>query len=136
MRTYRTMTREQASELVRDYAAAIGREVGVDARATEIGVNSVACENDLGEFADDGRFYIHGVWQMPLPTEEQAATLVRLHDGWAAKGYRVTKFEMFSDDHGVVMAENPGDDVQLAVTSTVPPTAVAVVVLSACYLPG
>jgi len=135
MRTYRTMTREQASQLVRAYAAGIATVVGVDARQTEIGVNCLACENSLGEFADDGRFYVHGVWQMPLPSREQAATLVRLHDGWAAQGFQIKKFEMFSDAQGVVMAENPIDEVQLMVDSTVPPTAVAVVVLSACYRP-
>ncbi len=136
MRTYRTMTREQASELVRDYAAVIATVVGADAGETEVGVNCLACENSLGEFADDGRFYVHGIWQMSLPPGEQAATLVRLHDDWAAQGYQIKKFEMFSDVQGVVIAENPIDEVELMVESTVPPTAVAVVILSACYRPS
>lgn len=133
MTTYRTMTPEQASQLVRAYATGIATTVGADARDTEKGVNVLACENDRGEFADDGRFYIHGVWQIPLPAGEQAATLARLHDGWAAQGLQITKFEMYGRDEGVVMAENPLDGAQLTVTSTEPPTAVAVVILSACY---
>jgi hypothetical protein len=72
----------------------------------------------------------------PLQEREQAATLARLRDGWAAEGMQITRFELYGDDRGVVMATNPLDEVQLAVTSTEPPTAVAVIILSACYRPA
>jgi hypothetical protein len=72
---------------------------------------------------------------MPLPAARHPATLAQLRDSWAAQGYKIKSFRMFSDIEGVVVAENPADEVEVAVTSTVPPTAVAVLVLSACYRP-
>ena len=135
MRTYRIMTRDQASQLVRAYAAAIATVVGVDARGTERGVSALACENALGDYTQDGRFYVHGVWQMPLPTEEHAATLAWLHDGWVAQGFQIKKYEWYDDSQGVVIALNPIDESELWVESTNPPVALAVVILSACYRP-
>lgn len=130
------MTEERAGELVREYAAAVATVVGVDARQTETRVSPAACENSRGELADDGRFYVQGNWRMPLPPAEQAATLVRLHDGWVALGYEIKKFQMFSETEGVVIAENPVDEVELMVESGVPPIAVAVVIMTPCYRPA
>ena len=135
MRVYRTMTEQQAIELVRVHAAAIATVVGVDARQTETLVSRAACENIRGELADDGRFYIQGNWQMPLPAAEQASTLARLRDGWAAQGYGIKKFQMFSDDEGLIIAENPVDEVELMVESGVPPIALAIVIITPCYRP-
>lgn len=136
MRDYRTTTEEQARKVVRDHAAAIARVVGVDAAQTETLVSRAPCENERGELADDGRFYVQGSWQMPLPPGEQAATLVRLHDGWAAQGYHIKKFQMFSQTEGVVIAENPVDEVEVMVESGVPPIAVAVLIMTPCYRPS
>jgi hypothetical protein len=135
MRIYRPMTEQQASQLVRDYAQAIAAIVGVDAAQTETRVRPSPCENSSGQIAEDGRFYVQGNWRMPLPPAEQVATLVRLHDGWAAQGFHIKKFQTFSDTEAVVIAENPTDEVELMVESGVPPIAVAVVIMTPCYRP-
>jgi hypothetical protein len=135
VRTYRTMSEEQASAQVRDYAATIAAVVGADAKETERGVSRLACANWRGDFARDGRFYIHGVWQMPLPADKHPSTLERLRESWAAQGYIIKGFKMSDDIRGSVVAENPSDEVELSVVSTVPPSAVAVMVMSACYRP-
>jgi hypothetical protein len=135
MRVYRAMTEQQAGDLVRGYAAAIATVVGVDAGQTETRVAPSACENSQGLTADDGRFYVQGNWQMPLPPGEHASTLERLRDGWAGKGYEIKKFHMFSDTEGVVIAENPVDEVEMMVESGVPPIAVAVMIMTPCYRP-
>ncbi|HZM80064.1 MAG TPA: hypothetical protein VFC19_30385 [Candidatus Limnocylindrales bacterium] len=135
MRVYRTMTEQQAGNVVRAYATAIATVVGVDARRTETLVTPMACENEFGQLAEDGRFYVQGTWQMPLPPGEQAAALARLHDGWAAQGFEIKQFEMFSETEGVVIAENPVDEVEVMVESGRPPIAVAVMVMTPCYQP-
>jgi hypothetical protein len=108
----------------------------VDPRDTETQLLSLACENSRGEPAEDGRFYVQGNWQMPLAPADHAATLVRLHDEWAAQGYAIKKFQMFSENEGVVIAENPVDEVEVLVESGVPPIAVAVLIMSPCYRPA
>ena len=136
MTVYRTMSEEQATNLIRAHAAAIGTAVGVDARQTENLMSKAACENAAGERAEDGRFYMQGNWLMPLPPHEHAAVLLRLHDDWAAQGYQIKKFEMFSEDEGVIIAENPVDEVELWLESGVPPIALAVVIMTPCYRPN
>lgn len=137
-RTYRTMSEEQARARVRDYAATIAAVVGVDAKEAEKGVSRLACENWRGEPARDGRFYIHGIWQMPLPAAKHSATLERLRESWAAQGYIIKRLKMFNDiegSTGSITVENPSDQVELSVMSTAPPSAVAVMIMSACYRP-
>jgi hypothetical protein len=104
-RTYRTMSEEQASALVRDYGAKIAAAIGVDARVTETRVVRSACENSRGEFARDGRFYIQGNWQMPLPAAKHPRTLAHLRDSWGAQGYTIKRFRMFGDIDGMIIAE-------------------------------
>jgi hypothetical protein len=127
------MSEEQARAKVRDYAAAIAAVVGVDAKEAEMGVSRLACGNWRGEFARDGRFYVHGIWQMPLPAAEHPTTLERLRESWAAQGYIIKRYRMLDDIRGSIIVENPSDEAELSVVSTVPPSAVAVMVMSACY---
>ena len=55
---------------------------------------------------------------MPLPAAKHPATLAQLRDSWAAQGYKIKRFRMFNDIEGLVVAENPADEVELAVEST------------------
>jgi hypothetical protein len=135
-RIYRVMTEQQAGEHARAYAAQIAAVVGADAPQTETRLGPAPCENSSGEPADDGRFYVQGNWQMPLPAADHPGTLARLRENWAAQGYEIKKFQMFNDIEGVIIAENPVDEVELTVESGMPPTAVAVVILTPCYRPA
>jgi hypothetical protein len=134
-RTYRTMTEAQAAALVRSHAAAIGAVLGVDAKAAETRVGRAACESSTGDIARDGRFFIQGNWQMRLLAAEHPVVLVRLRDLWSAQGYKIKRFKMFNDIEGLIIAEDPNDEVEIAVESGRPPIAVAVLILSPCYRP-
>lgn len=135
MRAYRTMSKEQATGLIRAHATALAAIVGVDAGQTEKLVVSLACENSRGELADDGRFYTQGSWLMPLASHAHATTLLRLHDAWVDQGYGIKKFQMFTENKGLLIAENPADEVELLVESGQPPIALAVLIMTPCYRP-
>jgi hypothetical protein len=135
MRANRTMTEEQAIALVRTHATAIAAVVGVDARQTETLMSPGACQNSAGETAPDGSFFVQGNWQMPLPSYSHATTLLRLHSDWVDEGYAIKKFQMFSENEGVIIAENPVDEVEVWIESGVPPIALALTILTPCYHP-
>lgn len=135
MRPYLTMSQEQATALLRVHATAIATTLGVDARQTEKLIVCLACENNRGELATDGRFYAQGSWLMPLASHEHTTTLLRLHDAWVEQGYTIKKFELLAENRGVLIAENPADEVELLVESGVPPIAFAVLIMTACYRP-
>jgi hypothetical protein len=131
----RVMTEQQATEHVRAYAAVIATLAGTDPAATETRISPTPCEGKNGELAEDGRYYMQGNWQMPLAPQQQAATLTGLRDTFTAKGYEIKRFQLFKENEGVVIAENPADGVQITAESTIPPTALAVVVITDCLMP-
>ncbi len=133
MTTPPTIGEQQAAAQVRDYAATIGAVVGADAAATETRVGPAPCETSGGEVTGNP-FYVQGNWQMPLPAAEHAAVLARLRDDWTAQGFEIKRFHMFSDVEGVVIGQNPADGFELMVESASPPVAVAVIVMTPCYL--
>ena len=71
---------------------------------------------------------------MPLPAAEHPGVLARLRDVWTAQGYEIKRFTMFNDIEGVVIGQNPADGFELLVESASPPVAVAVIVMTPCYL--
>jgi hypothetical protein len=135
MTAYLMMSEQQARELVRAHAAAVAAIVGVDAGQSEKLLKALPCENSEGEPADDGRFYVQGSWLMHCPSHAHATTLLRLHDAWLDQGFEIRKFQMFSENEGVLVAANPVDGVELLVESGVPPIAFAVLITSGCYRP-
>ncbi|GIH07317.1 hypothetical protein Rhe02_53840 [Rhizocola hellebori] len=130
------MTEDEAGEYARAYAEAVAAVIGGDAAESETRVSPAPCENSRGEPAGDGRFYVQGNWQMPLPAAEHPGTLERLREMWEAEGYQIKRFQMFNEVEGVIIAENPSDQVEVIVESTMPPTALAVVVMTPCYQPA
>ena len=130
-----TMTETQARELVDTYARTVAATLGSELTNYNPPLR-LACEGKGGEVATDGRFYVMGSAQLPVAAEEQVASLQRIRDDWAGRGYEITDDRTFPDGAtGVVAAVNPADRVQVSVESTVPPTHFALLVLTPCYLP-
>lgn len=59
-------------------------------------------------------------------------------DQWKQQGYEITEFRTFPPDNktGVVTARNPDDRISIAVESTVPRTAIALLITTPCYEPA
>jgi hypothetical protein len=130
-----TMTEAQARALVQSYADAAA--ASVSSELANYTASKAACQGRNGETAADGRFDVAAVAQIPLAADQHVATLQRIHDDWAAKGYEITDHRTFSDGtSGVVAARNPADRIQISLESTVPPTALALMVVTPCYLPA
>lgn len=129
-------TQAQAEVLVRGHAAAVAAVLGVKAADHETGVKPAPCQGKGGEVAKDGRFYTQGNYQLPLPASEHPRVLAALRDRWQRDGYRIKEFRMFNETEGTVAAENPADEVQISAESTRPATALALLILTPCYLPA
>lgn len=123
-----------AEAQVREYAQAVAAVLGVRADEFETGVKPAPCQGKNGELAGDGRYYMQGNYQLPLATDRHTAVLAELRDLWARQGYRIKEFRMFNATEGTVAAEDPQDQVQISVESTRPATALALLILTPCYL--
>jgi len=129
-------TQAQAETLVRGHADAVAAMLGVKAADHETGVKPSPCQGKGGEVAKDGRFYMQGNYQLPLPAGEHPRVLAALRDQWQRDGYQIKEFRMFNETEGTVAAESPADEVQISAESTRPATALAVLILTPCYLPS
>lgn len=95
-------------------------------------IGPVPCPGRYTDFAPDGAFYVSGGWQLDLAPDRQIATLRAIRDRWLAKGFRVEYREFDDNTRASVQMEDPGTGFELSVASTLPPTAVAIRVLSVC----
>ena len=130
----RTMAEAEAKSLIQSYADAAATSLHGELRNSLVG--PAPCEGRQGELATDGRYYVAGHAQIPLAEGTHVETLRAVRDAWAARGYEITDHRTFPDGAtGVVAATNPADGVQISLESGVPPTAVALLVLSPCYRP-
>jgi hypothetical protein len=117
---------------VREQANTVLADLGLPPPSTAPDIGPAPC-SDAGGSADDGRFYVAGAWQVPLPSAQQIATLRRVRDTWQAKGYEITDYrELPSGVEVVLAAGNPTNGYSLSLITTSPPIAVAMLVSSPC----
>lgn len=129
------MQQTEAFQRVRDHAQAVGQMLGVDASGHETGVSAAPCLGPGGEPAPGGRYYAQGNYQLPA-AGEHAALLERLRDGWQGQGWTVKEFRMFNESEGTISAVSPQDGVEVALESSRPPTALALIIITPCYPPA
>jgi hypothetical protein len=116
---------------VQQYAEQTATAVG--STLTNGAASSAPCEGRAGELSED-IYYVQGTYQLPLAPEKQLATLARMRDQWRGQGYTITEDRTFPDSaEGTLTAKNPTDGYSIRLTSTRPPTALALLIHSDCY---
>ncbi len=129
------MSLADAFALVECYRQQVVGRLGADVDAAVVGC--APCEGRHGELARDGRFYVQGNYLVRVAVGTHVATLSRLRDLWLGGGYELTDFRTFGGrDEATVDVRNPHDGVQLSLISTRPPTAVQVIIVTACLSPS
>lgn len=131
----RVLSKQEATEQVRSYARTLAASFGASADQAETRVSDSPCQGRGGEVAEDGRFYVQGNYQMPLEPGEHPRVLSQLRDSWEQQGYTIKEFRMFNATEGTVSVENPTDEMQISLQSTRPPQALAVIIITPCYMP-
>ena len=128
----RTMAEDQANAVVQSYAQAAATLL--HAELVSYATNRAPCEGRQGEISTDGRYYVSAHAQIPLAEGTHVERLTAVRDEWAGRGFEITDHRTFADGvTGVVAATNPADGVQISLESGVPPTALALLVLTPCY---
>jgi hypothetical protein len=125
-----------AAQLLKSHADALAATIGAQLTGWE--TIAAPCEGANGEQATDGRWNLSGHANIPVPPDQQIATLNRIHDQWKRQGYQITEFRTFPPDNkgGTVTARNPSDGVSITLESTGPGTEFAVLMLTPCYRPA
>ncbi|MDG4788669.1 hypothetical protein O7626_22545 [Micromonospora sp. WMMD1102] len=101
--------------------------------ATRLG--PVPCDDPGGDLADDGRYQVSGSWQVPLPPGRHRATFRQLREDWQARAIEITEYRELPDGVKVSLAgRDPAAGFSLSLTSTQPPDAVALLVVSSCVI--
>ncbi|MEW2386000.1 hypothetical protein AB0873_28460 [Micromonospora sp. NPDC047707] len=99
--------------------------------------NTVPCEGQRGEIADDGRWYLGASANLRVAPAEQLATLARVREALRQQGYDITEDRTFADGtRSSLSARDPSTAVTVTLTTTKSLDHVAVGLLSDCYLPA
>jgi hypothetical protein len=124
------MTEDEALAHARGYARRTVALVDAAHEPDVVTVGATPCEGPDGTPRHD-RFFVTARVQVPLAPERQRATLQLLRAEWLRRGYRITHERDRPElPGGQLDARNPADGYQLALTTTQPPTALAVSVYS------
>ncbi|HWG99303.1 MAG TPA: hypothetical protein VNV66_08280 [Pilimelia sp.] len=127
------MREAEAVQMVRMHAERIAET----ARSTlnNWNVVSAPCEGRNGEVAEDGRWNLSGHAQIPVPESAQITTLQLIRERWQEQGYEITRFRSFGPEgrHGSLSAREPRNGVSITLSTTTPPQALAVTLLTPCY---
>ncbi|MFF0659235.1 hypothetical protein [Micromonospora tulbaghiae] len=98
--------------------------------------NTVPCEGQRGEIADDGRWYLGASANLQVAPADQLATLARVREALRQQGYEITEDRTFAGGtRGSLSARDPDTMVTVTLTTTKSLDQVAVGLLSDCYMP-
>lgn len=98
--------------------------------------NTVPCEGQRGETADDGRWYLGASANLQVPAADQLTTLTRLREALQQQGYAITENRTFADGtRGSLSVRDPNAAVTVTLTTTKGLDHLAVGLLSDCYMP-
>jgi hypothetical protein len=125
-----TKTEADVNQVVQQYADQVAALIG-GVTFNESSKNAAACTGRMGE-SSDGVFSVQGAYQLPMDAARQLDTIARVRDAWKAQGYEITDDRTIADGRGVLTART-GDGYSLDLSSTRPPTAMALLIHSACY---
>jgi len=77
------------------------------------------CEGRMGEFAQDGRFFVRGYYNVRLPAgAQQKEAAENLRNQFKKQGYEITEFYVRQDGSTDLQVRNPADDFQISVLAT------------------
>ncbi|HYN95506.1 MAG TPA: hypothetical protein VES42_16790 [Pilimelia sp.] len=120
-------TRRQVEQRAGQIASLVGEDLKV------IGVTSVPCTGKAGE-SSDASYWTGGTYQLFLPARQHAGTLARLREQWLRDGYTIGTYQTADDGRADKLEATAPDRFTVSVTSTTPPTALALSVTSPCRL--
>ncbi|MET3425679.1 hypothetical protein BJ973_004891 [Actinoplanes tereljensis] len=124
-----TKSIDDAKAVVQAKAEGIAGQIG--GALTNPALNDAPCTGKRGESGGDEVYFIQGGYQIALPAAEHVATAAKLRDQWKAAGWTIT------DDRTVgsaaILAATTPDEFRVDLESTVPPSALALLVYSPCY---
>jgi hypothetical protein len=118
--------------MVNDYADLTVALIGGERKQDDHQTTVTACENRRGEFSETV-YYVFLNIQVLLPEEQHLAALQRMRERWRQVSYTIKSDRPLSGGtRGEIIVQNPADEFEIAVTSTVPPAGFAVSVESPC----
>lgn len=108
---------------------------GAPPNPTTVRIGPAPCPGKHTDFAEGGVFYVAGGWQINLAPSRQVSTIRDIRDAWRARGFRIERYDEWDGTRAVVEMEDARNGFALSVASTLPPTAVAIRVVSSCVRP-
>lgn len=129
-----TKPEAEIAELARTRAQEIADTVGHPLENWR--TNTSPCLGRRGETAEDGRWTLSGFAGLPVPPDEQLATLARVREMWQQRGYEITEDRVFpSGAGGAVSTRDPSTGITISLSTTKDYERVALILAAGCYMP-
>ncbi|MEU4715262.1 hypothetical protein AB0F73_16605 [Micromonospora purpureochromogenes] len=126
-----TASEADITRRVNEYAGQVAAATG--STLANPATSSAPCEGRRGEM-DESIRTVQGVYNIPVAPDKHLETLARLRDQWRAQGWTITEDRTFPNgNEGTITAKTTPDSYSLTVSGTKEPTALLLLVHSACY---
>ncbi|MDI2129336.1 hypothetical protein [Yinghuangia seranimata] len=125
----RTMSKSEVAETARPYVDFVAEVFGPGAVPTWRGIEGAPALRGDGTYDAHVYAYTAGAQAMDVPVAAHIALITRLRDACADQGWSITRFTTREDTGtAALVCAEPDTEYELAVNSTTPPTAIAILV--------